>query len=94
MKAADMPRVYAIILNWNKYEDTKNCLESLQQATYPNLKIIVVDNGSADGSGKRLQQEFLSIGSFSMRRIWDSPEVVIAGFELHWKTKNANMCFC
>ena len=33
-------------------------MESLQQATYPDLKIVVVDNASADGSGKRLQQEF------------------------------------
>jgi GT2 family glycosyltransferase len=58
MDAASKPRVYVIILNWNNYEDTKNCLESLQRATYPNLKIVVVDNASADGSGKRLQQEF------------------------------------
>jgi len=58
MKAAHEPRVYTIVLNWNNYKDTKKCLESLQQATYSNLKIIVVDNGSADGSGKRLLQDF------------------------------------
>lgn len=58
MKTSDRTRVYAIVLNWNNYPDTKNCLESLQQATYPDLKIVVVDNASADGSGKRLQQEF------------------------------------
>src|SRR2546421_4881319 len=54
----DNPRVWAIVLNWNNYDDTKSCLESLQQATHCDLKIIVVDNASADGSGKRLQQEF------------------------------------
>lgn len=58
MKAATKPRVYTILLNWNNYEDTKTCLESLQQATYSNLRIVVVDNGSADGSGQRLRQEF------------------------------------
>jgi len=52
------PQVNVIVLNWNNYEDTKKCLESLQQATYPNLKVIVVDNASADESGKRLQAEF------------------------------------
>jgi GT2 family glycosyltransferase len=58
MKAAREPRVYTIILNWNNYEDSKKCLESLQQATYPDHRIVVVDNASTDGSGKRLQQEF------------------------------------
>src|SRR6185503_1441984 len=44
--------------NWNNYEDTKKCVESVEQATYPNLKIVVVDNASADGSGKRLEMSF------------------------------------
>ncbi|HST23190.1 MAG TPA: glycosyltransferase family 2 protein [Blastocatellia bacterium] len=52
------PRVYIIILNWNNYEDTKKCVESVEQATYPDLKIIIVDNASTDGSGERLQKEF------------------------------------
>jgi len=58
MSPANKPMVYTVVLNWNNYEDTKKCLESLQQATYPNLRIIVADNGSPDGSGKRLQSEF------------------------------------
>jgi len=52
------PKVYAIILNWNNYEDTRRCLESLQQVTYPNIETIVVDNGSRDESGERLKKEF------------------------------------
>ncbi len=52
------PKVYVIVLNWNNYACSVKCLESLQKATYPNLEIIVVDNGSTDKSGKRLQSEF------------------------------------
>ncbi len=52
------PRVYIIILNWNNYEDSKKCAESVEQATYPNLKIVIADNASTDGSGKRLEHEF------------------------------------
>lgn len=58
MSTESQPLVYVVVLNWNNYEDTKKCLESLRRATYSNLKIIVVDNGSADESGKRLRQEF------------------------------------
>ena len=44
------PRVVIIILNWNGKEDTIECLESLKQITYPNYEILLVDNGSTDGS--------------------------------------------
>lgn len=44
------PKVAIIILNWNGWQDTIECLESLYQITYPNYEIIVVDNGSKDNS--------------------------------------------
>ncbi|MGA9768306.1 MAG: glycosyltransferase family 2 protein [Blastocatellia bacterium] len=59
MQAAN-PRVYVIVLNWNNYEDTKRCLESLEEVSYTNLRTIVVDNGSKDGSQQRLQRDFPS----------------------------------
>lgn len=52
------PQVWVVILNWNCYEATRRCLESLQKATYPKLKILIIDNASSDGSGQRLQEEF------------------------------------
>lgn len=48
--ASVLPRVAAIIVNWNSEADVLECVESLQRSTYPNLEIIVVDNGSMDGS--------------------------------------------
>lgn len=44
------PNVAIIVLNWNSWRDTIECLESLQRLTYPNYQIIVVDNGSPDDS--------------------------------------------
>jgi len=44
------PRVAIIVLNWNRWQDTIECLESLYQMTYPNYDIILVDNGSKDNS--------------------------------------------
>ncbi|KAA9407018.1 glycosyltransferase family 2 protein [Haloarcula sp. CBA1131] len=53
-----MEKVSAVILNWNNYEDTTNCLNSLKSVSYPNLDIIVVDNGSTDGSAESLKDDF------------------------------------
>lgn len=39
-----------VIVNWNSQEDLMVCLESLARQTHEELEIIVVDNGSTDGS--------------------------------------------
>lgn len=44
-----------ILLNWNNYEDTIDCIRSLKLATDDGDEIIVVDNGSTDTSIKKLQ---------------------------------------
>ena len=44
------PPVTVVVLSWNGREDTLACLRSLAAATYPRLEVIVVDNGSSDGS--------------------------------------------
>jgi len=49
------PRVAVIILNWNGWRDTIECLESLYEVSYEPMFITVVDNGSTDGSIQRLR---------------------------------------
>ena len=44
------PLVAIVILNWNGWEDTINCLSSLRISKYQNFRIIIVDNGSTDDS--------------------------------------------
>jgi GT2 family glycosyltransferase len=39
-----------IIANWNGKEHLEKCLQSLAHQTYKDFKIILVDNGSVDGS--------------------------------------------
>ena len=44
------PKVYILVLNWNGWADTIECLESLLKLSYPDYQLIVVDNGSTDDS--------------------------------------------
>lgn len=44
------PSVAIIILNWNSYNDTFECLESLKQLNYKNFHVYLVDNDSKDNS--------------------------------------------
>jgi GT2 family glycosyltransferase len=53
--AAPAPRVSAVVVNWNGGEMLDECLESLFAQTWRDLEIIVVDNGSNDGSIARVQ---------------------------------------
>lgn len=48
------PLVYLVVLNWNGFSDTHECLLSLRRLAYPNYKIIVVDNASGDDSPDRI----------------------------------------
>ncbi len=46
------PLVSIIIVNWNGGKVFEDCLKSLSKIDYPNWELIVVDNGSSDGSEK------------------------------------------
>ena len=50
------PKVSIIILNWNGWGDTLECLESVYRITYPNYDVIVVDNGSEDESVQKIKE--------------------------------------
>jgi len=58
VNGATWPAVGAVVINWNNYEDTADCLDSLAEVDYPHLEIVVVDNGSDDGSLERLRSEY------------------------------------
>lgn len=44
------PLLISVILNTNRRKDTLECLDSLRRNTYPNHRVIVLDNRSTDGS--------------------------------------------
>jgi len=50
-------RVYVIIVNYNGWPDTVECLRSLFASDYPDVRAIVLDNASQDDSVERLRDE-------------------------------------
>jgi len=52
------PKVFIVILNWNNSPDTAECLRSLAKVKYPCYRVILVDNGSRDGSAEALEKGF------------------------------------
>ncbi len=68
------PLVWIVTLNWNRVEDTLACLETLTRLTYPNLKLLVVDNGSTDGSPSIIAthypavKQIVNLGNFGFAR--------------------------
>lgn len=44
------PHVVIVVVNWNGWRDTIECLGSLAQLKYARYNIIVIDNGSTDNS--------------------------------------------
>ncbi|MDJ0510397.1 MAG: glycosyltransferase family 2 protein [Crocosphaera sp.] len=59
-----MPKVFAVILNWNNAKDTINCVNSLLSSDKIPEKIVVVDNGSTDDSEVVLKKNLPTKCSF------------------------------
>src|SRR5258706_13762263 len=60
MTAADGPRVSVIVVNYNGRHHLAECLRTLARQTLPphQFEVILVDNGSADGSVEFVRQQF------------------------------------
>ena len=52
------PLVTIVVLTWNNYADTAECLASLQRLTYKHYNIVVVDNGSSDDTPAKIWAAF------------------------------------
>ena len=58
--------VVAVVLNWSAEELTAECIDSLECSQYSRLRILLIDNGSPDGSGERLHARFPTIPYLQM----------------------------
>jgi GT2 family glycosyltransferase len=49
-------KAYVVLVNWNGWADTIQCLESVFRTSYPNYQVVVCDNGSEDGSLEHIRE--------------------------------------
>jgi len=57
------PKVSIVFLNWNGKKYTFGLIKSLREMRYKNFDIIVVDNGSTDGSQKAFDKKFGNVAT-------------------------------
>ena len=69
MLESPAPLITVVIVSWNSGIILNKCLESLNSQTYKKFEVIIVDNGSSDGSvdGLEQKQENLFI---RVERLW------------------------
>ena len=47
-------KVAVVMVNYNGFEYSRECIDSIRRLDYPDYAIVFVDNGSSDGSGEAI----------------------------------------
>jgi len=85
-------KVFAIILNCNHASETIECIESLSRQTFSNLQILVVDNGSEDGSPQIIAAKFPAVTQINLPENLGFSRGINAGIS-HALTSGADCLF-
>jgi GT2 family glycosyltransferase len=86
MEPSSAPRVAAIVVNYDGKEVTLDAVASLRRMRYPRFDLVVLDNGSQDGSGAALAAAFPDLRQLRLRENRGSASGYAAG--LRWAFAN------
>ncbi len=78
--AKGAPRVAAIVVNYDGKEVTLDAVASLRRMRYPRFDLVVLDNGSRDGSVEALAAAFPDLRQLRLRENRGSASGYAAGF--------------
>jgi GT2 family glycosyltransferase len=73
--------VYVVVLAFNNQTDTIECLESVAKLEYPNVRTVLVDNGSTDGTPAAVRARFPDVHVIEAGRNLGVPRGFNLGFE-------------
>ncbi|HSW50915.1 MAG TPA: glycosyltransferase family 2 protein, partial [Bryobacteraceae bacterium] len=69
MNGAQSQDITVVVVNWNRRELLRACLDSLERQKGADFEVIVVDNGSGDGSPEMVSGEHARRGRLKIRLI-------------------------
>lgn len=71
-------KVFIIVLNWNHWQETVECVKSLRNLDHENYRIIVIDNGSTNDSIGNIRKSFTEeiIIEGDLQRRADSAKII------------------
>lgn len=58
---SELPFIGIVVPVWNALAYTLACLESLAKLSYPRVEIVVVDNGSTDGTAEAIRDQYRAV---------------------------------
>lgn len=64
--------VLAVLLNYNQNDYTIKCVESLLESDYPNLKVLLIDNGSVKENVEALEKNLPNNENLILKKIKDN----------------------
>ncbi|MBM3898282.1 MAG: glycosyltransferase family 2 protein [Thaumarchaeota archaeon] len=88
----EIRKVAIVVPTWNNRELLRNCLSSLKNTRYAWYKVIVVDNGSSDGSSELVNKEFPDIDVIRLSRNEGFSAGVNTGIRLALSRYNVDYC--
>ena len=62
------PLVSVVIITWNRKDDVLESVQSIYKQNYQNVEVVVVDNGSTDGTADALAQVFPAVKIVTLNR--------------------------
>jgi N-acetylglucosaminyl-diphospho-decaprenol L-rhamnosyltransferase len=75
-------QVSVLTVSWNAWHDLERCLRAVFDAAVPGMEVIVIDNGSSDGTLQSLRQTFPSVRVHANAQNMGLPRAVNQGLSL------------
>jgi len=89
-----LPKVNIIILNWNGWQDTIECIDSVFKIDYPNYKIYLVDNDSKNDSIKQISNWlFANDSAVDYTEVFEETRVLYKGTRVVFLKNSENFGF-